>query len=229
MPDPAGGAAGVRAPSLLRRHLGLVSAAAVGCVGVAGIAAYAASAGAGGATGSTATVTSGPGQGLPVLQAGRLAPLFRLPRLGGGAPVALAADRGHPVVLNFFASWCPDCRAELRAFGVVSRRAGSHVDFVGVDTNDPTPSEAISLLRAAGDTYPVGVDANATVANGRYLVEALPTTVFISGSGHIVGQVFGPQTVGSLTRWVDRLAAPTGGRRSSPRARSVASHGPGEP
>lgn len=116
------------------------------------------------------------------------------------------------MVLNFFASWCPNCRAELKAFATVSRAAGGRVDFIGVDTNDSSPAQAISLLRAAGATYPVGVDPNAAVANARYLVEALPATVFVSASGHIVGQVFGPQTTKTLTQWVDRLA-PTGGGR----------------
>jgi thiol-disulfide isomerase/thioredoxin len=51
----------------------------------------------------------------PTLKAGTTAPAFSLPSLGGGDTVSLAAFRGTPIIVNFFASWCPDCRAELDA------------------------------------------------------------------------------------------------------------------
>lgn len=204
--------------------LALLATLALACAVVAGLVAYAvtprpsavsAATGSGGGTGSgSATAKSGPGAGLPVIARGKLAPGFSLPRLGGGAAVTLSAYRGHPVVLNFFASWCTNCRAELKAFGVVSDASVGKVAFVGIDTNDSQPAKASALLKAAGDHYAVGVDPNASVANGKYLVQALPSTVFISASGRIVGQVFGTQTVASLTTWVHRLesSSAAGGR-----------------
>lgn len=162
----------------------------------------------GGGQGAGTTLEQhGPGAGLPMLAKGSPAPGFSLPRLGGGPPVSLAAERGHPLVLNFFASWCPDCRAELRAFAEVSHGAHGPVRFLGIDTNDPEPGQASALLRAAGDRYPVGTDRDAAVANGRYDIEALPVTVFVGASGRIVGQVFGAQTVRSLRPWVQALEA----------------------
>ena len=149
---------------------------------------------------------SGTGAGLPELAAGRPAPRFSLPSLSGGGEVSLASFSGHPVVLNFFASWCPGCRAELSAFAEVSAAPHGAVRFVGVDTEDASPAKARSLLAAAGDNYPVGIDHNGRVATSRYLVQALPVTVFISARGRIVGQAFGPQTVRSLTAWLGRLA-----------------------
>lgn len=154
--------------------------------------------------------SQGVGAGLPELASGRRAPAFSLPRLGGGAPVTLAAEHGRPVVLNFFASWCTDCRHELRAFATVWQRQHNRVAFVAVDTNDHDPAMARSLLRQAGDGYPVGVDPTASVANGKYLVEALPATVFITASGRISSEVFGAQTVHSLDA---HLAALTGAAR----------------
>lgn len=119
--------------------------------------------------------------------------------------MSLSADRGHPVVLNFFASWCTDCRAELRAFGQVSDAPHGAVRFLALDVNDPEPHRALSLERAAGIRYPTGVDRRATVANSRYYVEALPATVFIDASGRIAGQAFGAQTTRSLRSWVHAL------------------------
>ena len=58
-----------------------------------------------------------------LLAPGTVAPPFTLPALGGGPPVTLSAFRGRPVVVNFFASWCPDCRAELDAVATEARAA----------------------------------------------------------------------------------------------------------
>jgi thiol-disulfide isomerase/thioredoxin len=145
------------------------------------------------------------GAGLPTLGRGKLAPGFTLPRIGGGPEVSLAAYRGRPVVLNFFASWCPDCTAELRALAEVSSASGA-VQFIGIDTNDTDPGKAQAQLRAAGGDYPVGEDPGAVVANGSYLVQALPVTIFVRSDGRIAGQVFGAQTVASLTPWVRALS-----------------------
>ena len=156
---------------------------------------------------------SGPGTGLAELATGRLAPGFSLPSLQGEGPVRLSNFAGDPVVLNFFASWCQDCRAELSAFARVSSGPHGPVRFVGIDTDDVAASKAIALLVAAGDRYPVGVDRSGDVATSRYLVAALPVTVFITAQGRIAGQVFGAQTVKSLEPWVQRLEVTATQRR----------------
>jgi peroxiredoxin len=141
-----------------------------------------------------------------VLQAGKTAPAFSLPRLGGGAPVSLASYRGAPVIVSFFASWCPHCRAELAAMGSVAASTTNHVAVVGVDSNDSSGAAAEKLLVSAHATYPVGVDADAQVAT-KYLLSVLPVTYFVDAQGRIVGSAFGSQSVASLQHWVDRLTA----------------------
>jgi thioredoxin-like negative regulator of GroEL len=110
------------------------------------------------------------------------------------------------VIVNFFASWCPDCRAELGAVATIARRTTGRVAVIGVDSNETSDATATSLLAAAGATYPVAVDAQAKVAS-RYLVQALPVSYFLSASGKVVGAALGPQSVASLQRWVARLGA----------------------
>ena len=139
--------------------------------------------------------------------AGTAAPAFSLPRLNGGAPVNLAEFRGTPVVLNFFASWCQDCRAELAAVAAVARQSSGHVAVVGVDSNDTSAAAAAKLLASVDATYPVGVDANAAVAT-KYLLSALPVTYYLNADGRVVGASLGPQTVASLDHWIKRLEAP---------------------
>ncbi|MGZ6793129.1 MAG: peroxiredoxin family protein [Mycobacteriales bacterium] len=59
---------------------------------------------------------------------------FALPRLDGSGQVRLADFRGRPTVVNFFASWCTACDAELPAFAQRARELKGKVDFVGVDS-----------------------------------------------------------------------------------------------
>ncbi len=80
-----------------------------------------------------------------VLTSGTIAPAFSLTSLGGGQPVTLAHYRGRPVIVNFFASWCPDCRAELAAVASVARTSASSVAVVGVDSNESSDATACTL------------------------------------------------------------------------------------
>jgi thiol-disulfide isomerase/thioredoxin len=128
------------------------------------------------------------------------APNFTLPRLGGGAPVTLTSTRGTPTVVNFFASWCPDCKAELAAFGTLASRTAGRMAIIGVDSNDSNGATAQTLLAAAKAAYPVGVDPNATVA-ASYQIDALPVTYFLDGRGRVVHVSFGTQTLASLEHW----------------------------
>jgi thiol-disulfide isomerase/thioredoxin len=141
----------------------------------------------------------------PVLHAGAAAPSFSLPRLGGGPPVVLSSLRGSPVIVNFFASWCPNCRSELAAIGAVADQNIGRAAVVGIDSNDGNGAAAAKILAAAHATYPVGVDTSAKVAS-EYLLTALPVTYFVSADGRILGSALGPQNVASLRRWVGRLS-----------------------
>jgi len=144
-----------------------------------------------------------------VLKAGTIAPAFSLTSLEGGQPVTLDRDLGRPVIVNFFASWCSDCRAELAAVSTVARTSAPSVAVVGVDSNESSDATAERLLAQAHASFPVGVDPSAKVAT-QYLVQALPVTYFLDASGHVVGAALGPQSVASLERWVDRLEAGAG-------------------
>jgi cytochrome c biogenesis protein CcmG/thiol:disulfide interchange protein DsbE len=140
----------------------------------------------------------------PVLHAGTTAPTFSLPALQGSSSVVLSTFRGKPVIVNFFASWCRDCRAELNAVARVARTTSGRLTVIGVDSNETSSATARQLLAAAGATYPVAMDAQAKVAS-QYLVQALPVTYFLNRSGQVVGAALGPQSVTSLEHWVARL------------------------
>jgi len=143
------------------------------------------------------------------LHAGERAPSFDLARLGGVGLVSFTGHATEPVVVNFFASWCPNCIAELDAFGSVSTTAPS-TRFLGVDSEDPAPKTAEALLHRAGISYPVGVDRSGAVAN-RFLISALPVTFFIAPNGQVRGEIFGTATTAQLRTWVARLQSSSKG------------------
>jgi len=161
--------------------------------------------------GTTSSKGSGGGAVVPV---GAQAPNFVLPSVVGGAPVdlhALGVRRHHPVILNFFASWCVPCQKEtplLAGTAAAEQAKGSVLQFVGVDAADK-PSDAVPFIEKSGITYPVGQDAFLRVTADTYGLDAEPQTFFIDETGTVVGHVFGPVTRSQLDSWVHRLA---GGR-----------------
>ncbi len=116
---------------------------------------------------------------------------FSLPNAVPVGPrrLTLAGLAGHPVVLNFFASWCSACRAEATGVEAAARRYAGKVDFVGVDVND-TRASLRRYVAGHHLSYPVGFDARGSAA-AAYGVTGLPTTVFISATGSVVARHVG--------------------------------------
>lgn len=118
-------------------------------------------------------------------EAGALAPAFEVPAYDEGKTVRLDAFRGHPVVLNFWASWCPPCRAEMDVLQAAYLRYKSRgVVFIGIDSQTDTWGASHKFLTQHGVTYPVGRDAKGSVARA-YRVTGLPTTYFIDADGRV--------------------------------------------
>jgi cytochrome c biogenesis protein CcmG/thiol:disulfide interchange protein DsbE len=111
------------------------------------------------------------------------APPFTLP-LFDGSRLALDQLRGKVVFLNFWASWCPPCRAEARMLEAAWQKYREQgVVFVGANIQDEEAS-ARAFLREFGITYPNGLDHGARIAI-EYGVWGLPETFFIDRDGRI--------------------------------------------
>jgi len=121
--------------------------------------------------------------------AGSAAPGFSLPTLDG-RHVALAQLAGHPVVVNFWASWCHPCRQEfplLRA--ALARHRPEGLVIVGVSFQD-IPSDARAFVRQEHADWIFATDADGAVA-AAYGVRPVPETFYIRRDGTLARRRFG--------------------------------------
>jgi cytochrome c biogenesis protein CcmG/thiol:disulfide interchange protein DsbE len=129
---------------------------------------------------------------------GTPAPALRLQGLDG-RPVDLAALRGRPVVVNFWATWCEPC---VREFPLLRQAAAAHradrLAVVGVLTND-RPAAARAFVRRQDATWPIALDPTATTA-GRWGAVGLPHTYFVRPDGTLASHQLGELTQPALTR-----------------------------
>lgn len=110
--------------------------------------------------------------------------------------------RGHPVVLNFFASWCGPCRREARLLGAAARRVVTRVVFLGADVNDYTP-DARRFLRLHDVPYAAVRSESSTVK--AFGLIGLPETFYLDRSGQVVAVTRGELTSSSLARGLRRI------------------------
>jgi len=122
---------------------------------------------------------------------GVLAPDFALLTPEGGRLV-LSDFRGKTVVLNFWATWCPPCRAEMPELQAAWEERQSSEDFVVLAVNlDETPFEVNRFFEDFGLTFPVVLDVGGSVAD-HYGVRGLPATFFIDPAGVLRSKNLGP-------------------------------------
>jgi thiol-disulfide isomerase/thioredoxin len=141
-----------------------------------------------------------------VFTAGKQPPLPPVSgHLVSGGQFSLAADRGHVVVLNFWASWCSVCHQEAPALSAAARQfRASGVLFVGVDVADNSAS-AMAYLRHYRISYPSLSDPGDLIAvkfNQLIPIIAFPSTLVISPGGKIVGRVIGAASLRDLQRLI---------------------------
>jgi thiol-disulfide isomerase/thioredoxin len=123
-------------------------------------------------------------QAAPSRWMGRLAPDVTLPTLDGRS-YHLADDIGkRVVVLNFFATWCGPCRAEMPELERYQHRAGDSVRLVGIDAQE-SPDLVRGFVAQMKTTFPIVIDGDGSVQK-RYGVDSFPTTVVIGANGQIV-------------------------------------------
>jgi len=132
------------------------------------------------------------------------APALKLPWLDGGQPFDLAAYRGKVVVLNFWASWCVDCKLETKTLHAAAAHwQGKDVVLVGVDSTD-LKSAARGYMARYAVNYPIVHDDDGS-AGRSWGVTGFPETFIIDKVGKVIPpHVNGPIPAATLNAAITR-------------------------
>lgn len=112
-----------------------------------------------------------------------------------------------PVIVNFWASWCPPCRAELPDFDKAYQEYGDQIHFLMVNLTDgakETKATAQALIDAEGFTFPVYFDTMGQASAG-YSLYSIPVTIAVSADGKLVSQQVGALSEAAVNQLVEML------------------------
>jgi cytochrome c biogenesis protein CcmG/thiol:disulfide interchange protein DsbE len=118
---------------------------------------------------------------------------WSLPRLGGSGNLSLAQLRGHPVVLDFFASWCTACRGELPGMAALGNQLRGRVTFAGINSQET--GDGLAMARQYSiESWPLARDVGGTQASGLHDAlgaRGMPLTAFYDSNGRLLTVVLG--------------------------------------
>ncbi len=135
---------------------------------------------------------------------------FTLTVLGHpGQHLSLQSMAGRPVIVNFFASWCPPCQKETPMIARFYRDTGGRTAIIGVAVNDSVAA-AMRFVATSGVTYPVVTDPAPMPTAVAYGLPGLPDTFFLNARHDIVKRVIGAVTQAELTTGARLMAGRAG-------------------
>ena len=125
---------------------------------------------------------------------------------GNGNEVKLSDNFGKPIVVNFWATWCPPCRNELPDFNAMAAEYGDRVVFLMVNCTDQENSIATvnKFIADEGYTFPLYYDSRGA-ASRTYGVTGIPTTLFIAADGTLADTQVGMLTGSALRSGIENL------------------------
>lgn len=141
----------------------------------------------------------------PAVERGRAAPDFLLETPDGGE-LRLSDLQGQPVLVNFWASWCSPCRAEMpELVAAYERYRDDGLVIIGVNLQE-TNGRVISFAEDFGIEFPLVIDRDGELSDVWRLggpIEGIPTSYFIDATGVVRAFFFGPMQADDLE---ERLA-----------------------
>ncbi|HEY9857585.1 MAG TPA: TlpA disulfide reductase family protein [Stenomitos sp.] len=119
------------------------------------------------------------------------APDFSLPRTGDGKTVKLSDFKGKVRIVNFWATWCPPCRAEIPHFvSMYKDLKGKGVEIIGISLDQKGDAAVAPFVKENKMNYPVLLgDENVVSAYGG--IRGIPTTFIVDRQGRIVKKFVG--------------------------------------
>jgi len=120
-----------------------------------------------------------------------------------GKQISLSDFKGKPIVLNFWATWCPDCLNEMPWFEEEYRKSNGSIVFIGVDLQE-SGDKVMKFVSEHSITYPILLDPDGTV-RGIYHSMGVPTTYFINSNGTVVDKKNGGLTLEELQQKLEEI------------------------
>jgi cytochrome c biogenesis protein CcmG, thiol:disulfide interchange protein DsbE len=138
---------------------------------------------------------------------GAPAPAFTLPVVANGhGTLTLASLKGHPVYLNFFASWCQPCKEEASSIAALSKQyAPEHVVVIGIDELEQAQA-AKEFAERYHLPYSIALDQSGEVG-GTYGLIGLPLHVFIGSNGTIAAYRVGEMSKSQIQDELSKLGS----------------------
>ncbi|MFI9784600.1 TlpA family protein disulfide reductase [Kitasatospora sp. NPDC051984] len=123
----------------------------------------------------------------------------------------LSDYRGKVVVLNIWGSWCSPCRAEAKGLQESSQKYGDQVQFLGINTRDTDPANAVAFEKNFGITYPSIYDPDGTqilkFPKGSLNPQSIPTTIVIDKDGKLAARAMRAMSSEDLDKMVEPVLA----------------------
>ncbi len=149
----------------------------------------------------------------PVAEVGRAGPDFLLETPQGGT-LRLSDLQGQPVLLNFWATWCPPCREEMpELVAAYERYQAQGLVIVGVNLQE-ADEKVLEFAREFGIVFPLVIDRTSQVGEVWRLdgpVRGIPTSYFIDASGVIRSLYFGPMQEEAIEEGLAQILPEGGG------------------
>ncbi len=137
------------------------------------------------------------------LQKGNIAPDFELTTLDG-EQVSLSDYRGQRVVLNFWASWCPPCKAEVPDLQKFHENKDVEILAVNLTKTETRRSDVTDFVDEYGMTFPVLMDETSDVAKN-YQIQPIPTSYFINSKGRIQYKRIGAMNYETMVQEFEKM------------------------
>lgn len=150
---------------------------------------------------SQPTNQSIPAGKIPGIDIGLEAPDFEIKTLDGKT-VKLSDFQGQKVMLNFWATWCPPCKAEMPDMQKFYKEEGEHIQILAVNI-DPEYDVA-GFVKEMMIDFPILLDEDDEVMNA-YQILTIPTTFFIDEKGIIQNKFMGAMTLKKMREYLKTM------------------------
>ncbi|TAK56561.1 MAG: redoxin domain-containing protein [Dehalococcoidia bacterium] len=138
-----------------------------------------------------------------------------------GAPLRLSELRGKPTIINFWATWCGSCVAELPDLKAVQQEAGlDNLNVVAVNAGEDSSAARRFLKTLDAPAFHIGMDPTLVVADA-YGVRGLPQSVFLDADGIVRAVYTGQLSKGLMQQYVEAASAGRDGPEAPSKIRLV--------